>query len=65
MRSLQLSRIPSLRGLFLQGRSHDSQVMYQVMSRDSIGNEISRVDGLAGLKNLTELVLDRNRIKVC
>ena len=28
------------------------------------GNEISRVDGLAGLTGLTELVLDRNRIKV-
>lgn len=30
----------------------------------SPGNEISRVDGLTGLSNLTELVLDRNKIKV-
>ena len=27
------------------------------------GNEISRVEGLNGLYNLTELVLDRNKIK--
>lgn len=29
-----------------------------------LGNEISRVDGLGGLEQLTELVLDRNKIKV-
>ena len=28
------------------------------------GNEITRADGLTGLSNLTELVLDRNKIKV-
>ena len=28
------------------------------------GNEISHVDGLRGLEHLTELVLDRNKIKV-
>jgi Leucine-rich repeat (LRR) protein len=29
-----------------------------------IGNEISRVEGIGELKSLTELVLDRNKIKV-
>ena len=30
----------------------------------STGNEISRVEGLNGLYHLTELVLDRNKIKM-
>ena len=34
------------------------------MISTNTGNEISRVDGLTGLTRLTELVLDRNRIKV-
>ena len=61
---LQLGQIPSLRALFLQGKSHDSQVMSCDSHMTSPGNEISRVDGLTGLSNLTELVLDGNRIKV-
>ena len=28
-----------------------------------LGNEISRVEGLGSLFNLTELVLDRNKVK--
>ncbi|CAF1195882.1 unnamed protein product [Didymodactylos carnosus] len=44
--SLQLSKIPSLRSLFLQG------------------NEISKVEGLESLRNLRELVLDKNKIRV-
>lgn len=43
--NLHLSRIPSLKALFLQG------------------NEITRVEGLEQLRDLTELVLDRNKIK--
>ncbi|XP_048590343.1 leucine-rich repeat-containing protein 9 isoform X2 [Nematostella vectensis] len=42
---LQLSRLPNLKALFLQG------------------NEITKVDGLEGLQDLRELVLDRNKIK--
>ncbi|KAK7487003.1 hypothetical protein BaRGS_00021673, partial [Batillaria attramentaria] len=42
---LQLSRLPSLKALFLQG------------------NEITKVEGLEGLHDLRELVLDRNKIK--
>ena len=34
------------------------------MTPPPAGNDISRVDGLTGLTRLTELVLDRNRIKV-
>lgn len=30
----------------------------------SPGNELSRVEGLEGLENLIELVLDRNKVKV-
>ena len=30
----------------------------------SSGNELSRVEGLEGLENLIELVLDRNKVKV-
>ena len=29
------------------------------------GNELSQVEGLEGLQQLMELVLDRNKIKVC
>ncbi|XP_070181590.1 leucine-rich repeat-containing protein 9-like isoform X2 [Littorina saxatilis] len=46
MAALQLSRLPSLKALFLQG------------------NEIMKVEGLEGLHDLRELVLDRNKIKV-
>ncbi|XP_077863786.1 leucine-rich repeat-containing protein 9-like [Saccoglossus kowalevskii] len=42
---LQISRLPSLKALFLQG------------------NEITKVEGLEGLQELRELVLDRNKIK--
>ncbi|XP_005098353.1 leucine-rich repeat-containing protein 9 [Aplysia californica] len=45
MAALQLSRLPSLKALFLQG------------------NEIVKVEGLDGLHDLRELVLDRNKIK--
>ncbi|XP_041353285.1 leucine-rich repeat-containing protein 9-like isoform X2 [Gigantopelta aegis] len=45
MSSLQLSRLPSLKALFLQG------------------NDIMKVEGLDGLHDLRELVLDRNKIK--
>ncbi|XP_071079047.1 leucine-rich repeat-containing protein 9-like [Haliotis cracherodii] len=45
MGALQLSRIPALKALFLQG------------------NEITKVEGLDGLHDLRELVLDRNKIK--
>ena len=34
------------------------------MTHHTTGNEISRVEGLEGLVGLTELVLDRNKIKV-
>ncbi|CAF3373605.1 unnamed protein product [Rotaria socialis] len=43
---LQLTKIPSLRSLFLQG------------------NEISKIEGLEALRNLRELVLDKNKIRV-
>ncbi|XP_056023048.1 leucine-rich repeat-containing protein 9-like isoform X3 [Ostrea edulis] len=46
MSILQLSRLTSLKALFLQG------------------NEISKVEGMEGLHDLRELVLDRNKIKV-
>ncbi len=39
----------------------DSTVLISVVF---VGNEISRVDGLNGLYSLTELVLDRNKIKM-
>ncbi|XP_077999840.1 leucine-rich repeat-containing protein 9-like isoform X2 [Glandiceps talaboti] len=42
---LQISRLPSLKALFLQG------------------NDITKVEGLEGLQDLRELVLDRNKIK--
>lgn len=29
------------------------------------GNELSQVEGIEGLQELMELVLDRNKIKVC
>ncbi|KAL3874482.1 hypothetical protein ACJMK2_037491, partial [Sinanodonta woodiana] len=45
MAALQLSRLTSLKALFLQG------------------NEITKVEGLEGLHDLRELVLDRNKIK--
>ena len=34
--------------------------MYNII----IGNEITQVEGLEALRSLTELVLDRNKIKV-
>eukprot|EP00057_Strongylocentrotus_purpuratus_P015610 XP_011670084.1 PREDICTED: leucine-rich repeat-containing protein 9-like [Strongylocentrotus purpuratus] len=40
-----MSRLPSLKALFLQG------------------NDISKVEGMDGLQDLRELVLDRNKIK--
>ncbi|XP_069116712.1 leucine-rich repeat-containing protein 9-like isoform X2 [Argopecten irradians] len=43
--TLQLSRLTSLKALFLQG------------------NDITKVEGIEGLHDLRELVLDRNRIK--
>ncbi|XP_062619612.1 leucine-rich repeat-containing protein 9-like isoform X3 [Saccostrea cucullata] len=46
MSILQLSRLTSLKALFLQG------------------NEISKVEGMEGLHDLRELVLDRNKIKI-
>ncbi|XP_022332452.2 leucine-rich repeat-containing protein 9-like isoform X4 [Crassostrea virginica] len=46
MSVLQLSRLTSLKALFLQG------------------NEISKVEGMEGLHDLRELVLDRNKIKI-
>lgn len=46
MSTLQLSRLTSLKALFLQG------------------NEISKVEGMEGLHDLRELVLDRNKIKI-
>ena len=65
MGALQLSCLPSLRALFLQGWwSRDSHVR-SCDPAPHTGNEISRVDGLVGLTQLTELVLDRNRVKVC
>ncbi|XP_021359491.1 leucine-rich repeat-containing protein 9-like isoform X7 [Mizuhopecten yessoensis] len=45
MATLQLSRLTSLKALFLQG------------------NDITKVEGIEGLHDLRELVLDRNRIK--
>ncbi|CAB4012748.1 leucine-rich repeat-containing 9-like [Paramuricea clavata] len=45
LKALQLSRIPNIKGLFLQG------------------NEISKVEGIQGLQELRELVLDQNKIK--
>ena len=46
--------------------SHVTSVMlisrYHAML--SPGNELTRVEGLEGLRDLTELVLDRNKIKV-
>ncbi|XP_068436972.1 leucine-rich repeat-containing protein 9 isoform X2 [Clinocottus analis] len=50
MANLQLSRLTNLKALFLQVSL-------------AIGNEISQVEGLEGLHQLRELVLDRNRIK--
>ena len=37
--------------------------MFQTPDIHILGNEISRVEGLEGLQDLRELVLDRNRIK--
>ena len=45
LKALQLSRIPNIKALFLQG------------------NEISKVEGIQGLQELRELVLDQNKIK--
>ncbi|XP_072171420.1 leucine-rich repeat-containing protein 9-like [Diadema setosum] len=45
LNKLEMSRLPSLKALFLQG------------------NEISKVEGMEGLQDLRELVLDRNKIK--
>lgn len=62
--NLQLNSIPSLKALFLQG-AH-SMFSHFTVSLHSLylGNEISKVEGLDQLHNLTELVLDRNKIKV-
>ena len=38
--------------------------MYNVLVCVPVGNEIAHVDGLEGLEQLVELVLDRNKIKV-
>lgn len=45
LNKLEMSRLPSLKALFLQG------------------NDISKVEGMEGLQDLRELVLDRNKIK--
>ncbi|XP_041469372.1 leucine-rich repeat-containing protein 9-like isoform X1 [Lytechinus variegatus] len=45
LNKLEMSRLPSLKALFLQG------------------NDISKVEGMDGLQDLRELVLDRNKIK--
>ena len=60
--NLHLSRIPSLKALFLQGKP--VACVHEDLKRFA-GNEITRVEGLEQLRDLTELVLDRNKIKVC
>eukprot|EP00731_Ephydatia_muelleri_P010998 Em0005g1584a len=54
---LQLNKLVSLKALFLQVSSGDVLML-------GTGNEIVLVEGLDGMKSLTELVLDRNKIKV-
>jgi len=65
--ALQLGKIPSLKALFLQG-AHAFTVEHINYAKSSYylltGNEIGIVEGLNGLRNLSELVLDRNKIKV-
>lgn len=70
MALLQLGRLPSLRALFLQGAtsgfSRASIYNRRRLRRSHLlvpGNEISKIEGMEGLNNLRELVLDRNRIK--
>jgi Leucine-rich repeat (LRR) protein len=79
LKALQLSRIPNIKGLFLQGRlntififcvhtisdCNDSSIeiawpIFLLLQ----GNEISKVEGIQGLQELRELVLDQNKIKV-
>ena len=62
--ALQLNKIPSLRSLFLQGQLFLPQRTDHFWFSFSSGNEISKVEGLEALRNLRELVLDKNKIRV-
>ena len=61
--NLHLNRIPSLKALFLQGKLVPLPCVHEDLKRFA-GNEITRVEGLEQLRDLIELVLDRNKIKV-
>lgn len=61
--ALQLNKLPSLRSLFLQG-SDQTKKMNAKRFDEILGNEISKIEGLEGLRNLRELVLDKNKIRV-